>query len=80
MKIKCSCIDRKILKSERQDYPKGTERIIVAFCNKHQKEFDEEAKLNIRCIKCGKEAIKEEPHIYRFDCNHVPKNWRLSVG
>ena len=41
MKYKCGCIARKILKAEREDYPKGTEWILDKMCDEHQKETDD---------------------------------------
>ena len=36
-KLKCGCEERKILKSEKKDYPEGTTLIFEKFCKEHKK-------------------------------------------
>lgn len=46
MKYKCGCITRKILKSEIEDYPEGTDFILEEMCEEHKKQMEEEIKNN----------------------------------
>ena len=42
------------------------------------KKFTVEQMLS--CMMCGQPFVKLNEHTYRADCEHIPSNWRVSVG
>jgi len=42
MMLECGCVQRKITKSEKEDYPEGTDFILDKICEKHQRQVNEE--------------------------------------